>query len=72
MRRNLDQRLRKLEARFVSPVKARDITIRFLAPDGSIESKLYYREGWWIPPESSLPETFDEDVKASKIHCNER
>jgi len=72
MRRNLDQRLRKLEARFVSPVKPIDFTIHFLAPDGAIESKLYYREGRWIPPESSLPETFDEDVKASKIHCNER
>jgi hypothetical protein len=66
MRRSLNRRLERLEARFVPVVKPRDFTIHFIAPGGTVVQKLYFRGGReiWDPPRGldPGPEPLGNDV----------
>jgi hypothetical protein len=57
MRRTLNQRLKRLEARFVPAVKPKDFNICFVNPDGTTAGHLYLRGGRkiWDPPRDFAP-----------------
>ena len=56
MRRNLFQRLERLEARCVPAVKPLDFTIHFIGSDGAVVQALFLRGGQqiWEPPRSDI------------------